>query len=216
MIAQNIGTVAVLGASGRLGRLVVQSLLANGLRVKALVHRHPLELNDSGLVAVPGSVHDLESIRLVLEGSDAVASTLGSADAKIADVCTMASRHLVKVMREFHLTRIVATTGSAARLDFEIGSEHPYLISRRNSLMPFMSGLILDGEAQMRTLSDSDLAWTVIRLPRMLFDDRRSILLRSAPAASGETVGYAQAASAIVDELVRPQWIAQAPFAVPS
>jgi hypothetical protein len=160
MIAQNIGTVAVLGASGRLGRLVVQSLLANGLRVKALVHRHPLELNDSGLVAVPGSVHDLE--------------------------------------------------------DFEIGSEHPYLISRRNSLMPFMSGLILDGEAQMRTLSDSDLAWTVIRLPRMLFDDRRSILLRSAPAASGETVGYAQAASAIVDELVRPQWIAQAPFAVPS
>lgn len=51
MNAQNIGSVAVLGASGRLGRLVVQSLLANGLRVEALVHRRPLELKDSGLVA---------------------------------------------------------------------------------------------------------------------------------------------------------------------
>ncbi|WP_410469815.1 NAD(P)-dependent oxidoreductase [Bradyrhizobium sp. 33ap4] len=213
---RNPVTVAVLGASGRLGRFVVQSLLVEGHWIRALVHRRPVNTNCSRLVLIHGDAHDPVSLLQLLTGADVVVSTLGSAEAEVADVCTAAAVNLVLTMPQLRLSRLVATTGSATREDREIGVEHPHLLARRAALMPQMSDLILDGEAQMRALASSNLAWTIIRLPRMVMDYTGRARLASAPAAPWEVVGYGAAATAIVAELFGSNWAHQAPFAVPT
>ena len=207
-------TVAVLGASGRLGGFVVKSLLAEGHWIRALVHRRPVNIDHSRLVLIHGDVHDPASLLQLLTGVDVVVSTLGSAEADVPDVCTAAAANLVLTMPQLGLSRLVATTGSAAREDREVGVEHPHLFARRSVLMPQMSDLILDGEAQMRALASSNLDWTIIRLPRMTMDYTRPVRLASAPAAPWEVAGYGAAATAIVAELFGSNWVRRAPFAV--
>ena len=70
--------VAVFGASGGIGRLVVERLLADGHQVAALV-RAPakLTIDHPRLTIRTGQLSDAAAVRDVVAGSDAVISALG-------------------------------------------------------------------------------------------------------------------------------------------
>jgi putative NADH-flavin reductase len=107
--------------------------------VHALAHRRDLDANFSHVEIVLGDVRDPASIRRLVVNVDIVVSTLGSADATVPDVCSTAILNLIRAMRDQGIVRVLATTGSAALLDAEIGSEHPSLRERRAMLMPHMA-----------------------------------------------------------------------------
>lgn len=208
-----MSVVAVLGGSGRLGRHVVGKLLEGGHQVRALVHRHALDCSHPDLATIAGDVHDADSIRVLVSGSSFIISLVGSAQSAVPDVCSAAMKNLIPAMHQSKVDRIVATTGSAAREDREIGSEHSFLLARRNALMAHMADLILDGEEQLRLLASSGLAWTGIRLPRLSPHAREVVLLSSEPPSPNATAGYEPAAAAIVAEMLQGRWQEQAPFA---
>ena len=66
----DINTVAVFGGSGKLGRGVLDVLVARELNVRALVHR--TQLADDDITTISGSVTDPKAVRQVLRGCDAV------------------------------------------------------------------------------------------------------------------------------------------------
>ncbi|MEW6522179.1 MAG: NAD(P)H-binding protein [Bacillota bacterium] len=70
--------LAVFGATGISGRLLVQQALAQGHEVRAYA-RNPAKLDTTcpGLQVVPGDIEDLPAIRQALAGADAVISLLG-------------------------------------------------------------------------------------------------------------------------------------------
>ena len=66
----NIQTVAVFGAGGKLGQRVLGVLQARGLKVRALVHRTPIE--GENVTCVSGSISDISAVRETIRGADAV------------------------------------------------------------------------------------------------------------------------------------------------
>lgn len=66
----NIQTVAVFGASGKLGQRVLKVLRARGLKARALVHRTPIE--GENVSCVSGSIADIAAVRETMRGADAV------------------------------------------------------------------------------------------------------------------------------------------------
>jgi putative NADH-flavin reductase len=208
-----VTVVALLGGSGRLGSWVLDHLLAGGNTVRALVHRNGLAAG-SRIVSMRGDVHEVASLAKLLDGATMVVSTLGAAGSPTADVCSAAVRNLVPLMTSRGITRIVTTTGSAARLDAEIGREHRWLAARRAALMRHMAPLILDGEEHMRLLAGSSLDWTVLRLPIMQGDFADRAALAESPGPPDATLGYDVVAKMLVDELLARRWIGAAPFAV--
>jgi len=70
--------LVVLGATGRIGRLVVEQALAAGHTVTALV-RSPekLAVRDPNLHVVTGQATDPTALARVLDRADALISTLG-------------------------------------------------------------------------------------------------------------------------------------------
>lgn len=65
-----IQTVAVFGAGGKIGQRVLEVLRARGLKVRALVHRTPIE--GENVSCVSGSIADLSAVRETVQGADAV------------------------------------------------------------------------------------------------------------------------------------------------
>lgn len=73
-------TVALTGATGFIGRTVARQLCTAGWRVRALI-RSPSRaagLKQIGVTLVPGSLEDLNSLRELVRGCDAVVHSAGS------------------------------------------------------------------------------------------------------------------------------------------
>lgn len=89
--------VAVLGASGATGRLLVQEALDRGLEVTAIA-RDPSRIpvpNRPGLTKVKADVHEPDSIARAVEGSDVLLSGLGIAKASEAGTLAAGARAAV-------------------------------------------------------------------------------------------------------------------------
>jgi putative NADH-flavin reductase len=70
--------IAVIGANGRTGRLVVEDALARGHQVVAVTQTDRVsEPGDDNLTGARADVHDAEALKRALVGADAVISALG-------------------------------------------------------------------------------------------------------------------------------------------
>ncbi|MEM7240118.1 MAG: NAD-dependent epimerase/dehydratase family protein, partial [Pseudomonadota bacterium] len=74
---------AVTGATGFLGGHVLQSLVAEGWRLRLLVRRDPrLELGPDPVELVPGDLHDRDALSELVAGADAVIHIAGAIKAR--------------------------------------------------------------------------------------------------------------------------------------
>src|SRR5829696_5760084 len=102
--------IAVFGATGRTGRPLVDQALERGDEVLAL-SRSPEPALPAEVDVVKGDARDLDAVRSVVDGVDAVVSVLAiEAGTEPTTVLSDATRTIVDAMREEDVRRIVITT----------------------------------------------------------------------------------------------------------
>jgi len=143
--------LAVLGATGRTGTLVVERALAAGHTVTALV-RSPekLTIGNPNLRVVTGQVTDTSAVSRALEGADAVISTLGGKGSLIADSTAV----IVAAARQTGVSRVVVLSTFAVERDRLDG------IGRLLTSLA-IGPLIKDKSVGENLLRQSDLDWTI-------------------------------------------------------
>jgi putative NADH-flavin reductase len=160
--------LAVLGATGSVGRELVTQALAAGHEVTALV-REPQrsELDERVAIAV-GDATGAEAARRTVEGSDAVVSALGHAKGAPDDVLARATSTVITAMRSTGVDRLVVLS-SPAVVDT---ADRPNLFhgAARVLLRAVMPAIVRDHRMQARLIEESGLAWTIVRGP-LIFTD---------------------------------------------
>ena len=187
----------LLGATGGTGRLVVEQALAAGHTVTALV-RSPqkLAISQPNLRVVTGSATDPESVAAVLEGADAVISTLGGGGSVIAD----STAAIVAAARQTGVRRVVVLSSWLVQRD---------RMSRvlRLATGIAMKGLIKDKTAGEQLLRQSDLDWTIV-YAGMLGDGPATgstVLPESAGWGLSQRISRADVAACLVEAANSPQ-----------
>jgi putative NADH-flavin reductase len=105
--------IAILGASGRLGRRLVRKALDAGHRVVAFV-RFPifLHFSNGALTIIRGDSKDERAVERAVSDAEAVIAVLG-ADAGIApDSTKRAAAAVISAMKHAGVRRLVWQTGS--------------------------------------------------------------------------------------------------------
>ncbi|HET6924679.1 MAG TPA: NAD(P)H-binding protein [Candidatus Saccharimonadales bacterium] len=202
--------VTVFGASGKVGHLVVEELLARGHTVVAFIHRRQLFVPNNRLIIKTGDIYDAAAVAEALRGSDAVISCLGSWGPKGRDVLSAAMRNIIPAMREQKISRIVTLTGSGATAPQEkTGVGHGLIMK---VFRPFPAGKVFnDGEEHMRLLAASGLDWTTVRSPVMTNFGGASYRLDVGPGSQLRPIARAAVANALVDQLDDTRWLHRAP-----
>ena len=158
--------IAILGASGRLGRRLVRKALEAGYRVVAFV-RFPifLRLSHYALTIIRGDSKDEHAVERALNGVEAVMSVLGL-DAGIApDSTKRAASAVITAMKRVGVRRLVWQTGSGVPYMGET------LFGSRKAMQSAL-GLIgtparRNVEEGLRLVVESDLDCTVVRFNRI-------------------------------------------------
>lgn len=150
--------IALFGATGRVGRLVLENALAAGHLVQALVRDAArLPPHTGGITIVEGAVEDGESVPATLSGADCAIVCLSAGH----DTLKHFDEHALLTMERLGPRRIVSMVGASVRMP---GDPKGTALSTMSMIMRLAPGhLLADAEAHAARLAASQLDWTLVR-----------------------------------------------------
>lgn len=151
--------LAVLGATGRTGRLVVEAARKRGHIVTALTRGTPPSDHDT-LKWVRGDINSRRALRETVERQDAVISALGPTRADL-HICSAATARLI----DLGVARLIVISGAAV----DVSGDEKDLIGRAASaIVRLLSPAVFaDKQHELSLLLTSDIDWTAVRSPRL-------------------------------------------------
>jgi putative NADH-flavin reductase len=158
--------IALFGATGRNGGLLLEQALEAGHAVTAIV-RNPERLPSPAppdLRVVVADVMDPAAIAPALAGADAVILAIGPPGRAPSTVMTASACSIIAAMREVGVRRLIAISGSMVD-DTGDGPVMRYLgkpITRR-----IFRGACEDMRRAEDEIHESGLVWTIMRPPRL-------------------------------------------------
>lgn len=202
-MAQDNTTIALLGATRGIGRLVLEQALERGLRVRALVRRgSDLDVQHPRLTVVRGDATQPADVAEALRCTTAVLSALGTPARNRDGLRTAAAEATLAAMKQTGVDRLIAVSV------YGVGDTRAQLpfFTRAIILPVFLRHPMADHAMQEQAVMASDVAWTLIR-PPYLTDGPRTADYASAfgSQTAGLTwkISRADVAHFMLDTLVR-------------
>jgi putative NADH-flavin reductase len=194
----------VMGATGGIGRLVVEQAIERGHAVTAYV-RSPekMKIGHERLTVFGGDARNAEAITKYLPGHDAVISSVGQRSSADRTVIQDATRAIIEAMKNTGVRRLLVV--SVAFLFPETGP--PGLLLRN----VFLRNVGKDALAMEGLLSREPLDWTVARPPRLTNGERtgKYRVLDGHLPKRGFVISRADVADFLLNETESPQHIRQ-------
>ena len=209
--------LALFGATGDIGRFVLEQALAAGHDVTALTR-------DSGKLADPaagdrlrvvvGDVARYESVAGVVAGSEAVISALGPTRnaADQVQLFQLWAEHLVRAMEANGPARVVILSGGAV----DVPGERKALGDRVASaaVRLFVRHVVAAKQAELDVISGSRLEWIAARPPRVVPGPRTGRYeagtdLRLGPRSR---ISQPDLAEFLLRQATDDTWLRRAPF----
>ncbi|HYN30909.1 MAG TPA: NAD(P)H-binding protein [Dermatophilaceae bacterium] len=157
--------IAVLGATGRTGRPLVEELLRRGHELSVLV-RDPAKLGElpAGVTVVTGDSRDREALGRLVAGADAVVSALGPVE-KDPTLHRDTAPGLLAAMTAAGVDRFVGVSGAGIDVPGDQKSPRDKAISW---LIQRIGGAVVaDKPAEYAVWAGSGVTWTLVRPPRL-------------------------------------------------
>lgn len=107
-------TIAIFGASGKIGRRAVALLLERGWKVRALVHRTPVE--GAGVESITGDITDAKAVTATVEGADVVVqmATTKEDPETFFDVSVKGTFQVLEACRHAKISQFLLLGGDAS------------------------------------------------------------------------------------------------------
>lgn len=204
--------IAVLGATGLVGRCLVDRAVAQGVAVRVMV-RNPEKLDQEDVEICVGDYFDPRAVKELVQGVDAVLTTVGPPPGRHKELSPekyeTAMKALVQAMEEAGVKRLIhLASGGTPTPGENVGWGRRLF---RCLLAPIAPLVIPSKEREVAVLTQSKLDWTSIR-PPLIAPGVKGDFRVSTEATQGFRVDVDQLAAFMLDALEDETWFNTAPF----
>jgi putative NADH-flavin reductase len=203
--------LAIFGATGATGRLLVQQALGGGHALNVLA-RDPARItaNSDQLRVVAGDVRDVEAVRHVVDGVEGVISVLGQTHPPTPDLLVTGARNIIAAMHSAEVRRLVYLTGAGV---WDTQDQRTFTRKLIRGLMyRFAREVLRDSEAAVQAIKSSDLQWTIVRVPRLTDAPRTGKPRVTLSKPAGMVISRADVAAFLLCETLERRFVNQLPF----
>ncbi|MCX6304985.1 MAG: SDR family oxidoreductase [Bacteroidetes bacterium] len=150
--------IAVFGASGKTGILIVYQALHQGHTVTAFTRQtSKVTIQHNNLVVIQGDVLDYNQVLQAVEGQDAVLCALGVDKNKPNTILSEGTRNILKAMASAGVKRFICMSSAGI-----LGNDGGFWFGR--IIMPlFLKHIFEDKKRQVQVIRESSAAWVIIR-----------------------------------------------------
>jgi len=204
--------LAIIGGTGKSGKYLVKQLLDRGFHLKLLL-RSPenFTLKSPLIKIVQGDVRNYESIHSLIEGCEAVISTLGQPKGETS-IFSEATKNVIRAMEQFNVKRYVQTTG--LNVDTPLDKKGAACAAATEWMRVNYPKTTLDKQVEYEVLTNSSIDWTLVRLPLIEQTDERRKVAVSLEDCPGDKISATDLADFLIQQLSDNSYIRKAPFIV--
>jgi putative NADH-flavin reductase len=193
--------VAVFGAKGRTGRLVVEALKAAGPEVVAVTRRGEAV---EGAIAAQADPATGEGVGVAAEGCDAVVNAMASGKGNPA------GSGLARALLPREGLRYVTVGGAAVDAEGDRKGIPDKIISWLSRTVA--KDVVLDRQAELAILAASGLRWTMLRPPRLVDGAAKGVVRESFEKPPSIQITRADLARKVVETLGDESLVGRSPF----
>jgi putative NADH-flavin reductase len=206
----NIVKIAVIGGTGKSGIYLVQRLLSQAFPLKMLV-RNPESCQIKSPLAeiIHGNVRNAEAVRSLIEGCHAVISTLGQPKGE-EPIFSQATANVIRSMNAYGIKRYILITG--LNVDTALDKKSPKTAFATEWMKNNYPQTTADKQRELELLSESDIDWTLVRLPLIELTDKKREWRASLEDCPGEKISAADLADFLIGQFFDEAYIKKAPF----
>ncbi len=203
-------TVAVIGATGKAGKYLVNKLLQDGYLVKALMRdaqnyqpAHP------SLHVIQGNIQNIPDVKTLLSGCAAIISTLGQAKDEPL-TASLAVSNIIAVMSEFHIKRYIFVCG----LNIDVPGDQKSEANKAKSdwMRKNFAEVVADKQKAYDIVAASNIDWTMVRLPMIVQTDEKGVLAVNLQDCPGEHINACDLADFLIAQIADTCYIKKSPF----
>jgi putative NADH-flavin reductase len=202
--------IAVLGGTGKSGKYLVQQLLKEGRLIKMLL-RDPEKMQvDSRLIEiVEGDARDEKAVRLLVEGCQAVISTLGQPHGE-PPIFSQATENVIRAMSQYGVRRYILITG--LNVDAPLDKKSVKTTFATQWMKEHYPLTTADKQRELGVLSEGDIDWTLVRLPLIELTDQKRELKVNLEDCPGDKISATDLADFLIGQLSEIEYFRKCPF----
>lgn len=203
--------IAIFGASGATGQILITSGLCAGHQITALVRKPENFPQRDQVRTVQGSAFDPAAVRQTVEGAEVVFSALGAhTPFRNENVLPRAVPLIVEAMQQAGRRRIIVL-GSAGALPDSLDKQPVWRrwIVQKIVYKSFLKWPIAEQIAQYQILASSNLDWTMVMPPMLTNGPARGLYRIDGEALppNGSRISRADVAAFMFQQIDNPQWV---------
>lgn len=203
--------ITIFGSTGATGQELVKQALEKGYQVNTLV-KTPHDISHPNLTVTRGDIFDIETVKKVIQGSDAVISVLGFEPKlfgeKSTDIYSRSASVFVKAMLKLHTKKLIFCSSAGVENDANAPLLYRYLFKP-----VILNKSYTDMQLAETIIGHTELDWILVR-PSQLTDGpltkkfRISARFRS---KGGSQISRADLAYFILSQVESSEWVRQTP-----
>lgn len=206
----NTYKIAIIGGTGKSGQYLVQNLLKKGYSLKMLV-RNPknFTIQNPLIEIIKGDAREEASIYSLIEGCDLVISTLGQPKGE-KSIFSDAAKNIIKAMNCFGIKRYIVTTGLSVNTSSDQKNERVKMAT--DWMYENYPETTEDKQKEYELLLESNLDWTLVRLPLIHLTEERFATEACLTDCKGENISAADLAAFLLSQIDHSEYIQKSPF----
>jgi len=207
----NQSKIAVLGGGGRTGTHVVDELLIKDYSVRMLLRNTDdfFQRDLAKIQIVKGDALDPAAIDLLVAGCDAIISTIGQ---RIGEplVASHATRLILDAMATHGISRYILVAG--VNVDTPADKKDVKTQAATEWMKTNYGAIHADRQEAFRLLNESEMNWTMIRVPLIAFVDDKDEIDVCLETCHGDRISAASIAEFVVKQLSDDRFHKMSPF----
>jgi len=206
---QNI-KIAVLGGGGRTGQYLITQLIEKGFSIKLLLRNPETFQIESPLIQIiQGDAIDFTKVSKLIDGCKGVISTIGQRPGEPL-VHKEATKNILNAMSLYGVARYILVAGINIETPFD--NKGPETTIATNYMKTNFPVIQEDRQKAYTLLEDSDVNWTLARVPFIDFNTGTGHVSVNLDDCLGNKIDAGNIASFLIEQLSEDTYFKKAPF----
>lgn len=202
--------IAIIGGTGKAGSFLVRKLIEKGYQIKLLL-RNPENFPDQNplIEIVKGDARDYDSVNELIKTCDTVISTIGQPKGE-KSIFSESTKNVILSLNSNKIKRYIVITGLNVNTPFDNKNEKVKMATEW--MYQNYPETTLDKQKEYELLTESNLDWTLVRLPLIIQTDESFATQTNLHDCIGENISANDLSEFLISQIDDKTYFKKSPF----
>ncbi|ACJ79505.1 SDR family oxidoreductase [Bacillus paranthracis] len=207
---ESTNKIAILGANGKAGKILVNEALEKGYQVKILTRNSTnTEKINENIETIIGDARNFSTIQDLLQGCSAVINAVGQPKNE-SYIFSTVTKHILEAMKESKIKRYIVISGGS----LNVTGDQKGIVNKIGATLfkLFLPKMMQDKYKELQIIQNSEVDWTIVRLPFVIEGNGIGSIKESLVDMPGIKIQNGDIAPFVIKQINSDRYVGKCPF----